>query len=559
MSKFWALLKTLLINNLGISAIRVKGGKNRMEYLKVLGLGTAIAAGIGPSLWLYTKLLIQGFALLAPVGQERAILSLGIVMVSSIIFFFGIFYVINQFYFAGDAQSLLALPLSGWQVLGARFCVVLVYEYLTELAFLLPPLLVFGIKSGASPLYWLYALIGLLLVPLLPLGLATLPTVVIMRYANLGRRKDLFKILGGIMVIVVAMGYQFLFQKTGPNLMDPVFLQNLLTDQNGLMNLISRVFPSTRYLGLALANADSAAGFINLLIFTALSLLAVALAWLVGEKFYFQGLVGSSETTARRKGLTSSDYKKLGNGSPAVISYCMKEIRLLLRTPIYFMNCVLTNFMIPVILVIPFILQAQNKSSPMVWEELINNPKGQIILMAVIIGITMFQTSSNAITATSLSREGKEFYISKYLPLSYQQQILAKLLSGYIFGILGAVLLLIAAVIMMHLDPAMIGSIIAVSLVAIIPVIEAGLLIDILRPKLEWDNEQKAVKQNLNVFFSIIFAILMGGAILYVTVRFIHSTTLATAFMLGCFGLAAVILYYLLMTKGIKQYQSLEG
>jgi len=559
MNRFLTLVKTLMINSFGISAIRAKAKKSNLAYLKVLGLGTAIAAAVSPSLWLYSKIIIEGFDLLAPINQQGAILILSIVMVSTMIFFFGIFYIINFFYFAADAQNLLALPLSGWQVMGARFSVVIAYEYLTQLPFLLPPLLIYGIKSEADLTYWLYALIGFLLIPLLPLSLATLPTVIVMRFANLGRRKDLFKILGGLMVISIAIGYQFLFQKSGFNATDPVFLQNLLTDQDSLVNLISRFFPSAKYLGLALISADKIASLINLLIFAGVSLLAVALAWLVGDKLYFKGLVGSSETTARRKMLTSSDYERLGQGSPALISYFRKEMRLLIRVPSYFMNCVLTNLLIPVLLIIPFLVQSHNEEVVMPWVELISQPQGQTILMVVIVGAVIFLAGSNAITATSLSREGQEFFISKYIPLSYKRQIMAKLLSGYVFGFIGVVLLLLGAVILMPLDIALIGMILAVSLVAIVPIVQAGLLIDIFRPKLDWDNEQKAVKQNLNVLFSILFSILLGGAVLYTVLRFIHSPTLAAIFMVCCFSLAAVVLYYLLMTKGIEQYRKLEG
>ena len=261
-----------------------------------------------------------------------------------------------------------------------------------------------------------------------------------MRFANLGKRKDLFKILGGMIALVLAIGLQFVFQKSGPNAMDPAFVQNLLTDPNGLMNLISKVFPSTKYLGLALVNADNALGVVNLLLFTSLSLLAVIMAWAVGDKLYFKGLVGSSETTARRKKLTNSDYKRLVTGSPALLSYCIKEIRLLIRTPIYFINCVLTNILVPVLLIIPFWLQSRNSAGPMPWDDLLSIPGGSTILLAVIVGVAIFLTATNAITATSLSREGKEFFISKYIPLAYKKQIQAKLLSGYIFGGLGSVL-----------------------------------------------------------------------------------------------------------------------
>ncbi|HWP96497.1 MAG TPA: hypothetical protein VN426_06575 [Syntrophomonadaceae bacterium] len=559
MSRFWALLKMLLINYFGISALQIKDKKNRVKYLKKLGVGIILVAALAPTVYLYTWLLIQGFELLAPVGQEGAIITLGLVMVSSIVFFFGIFYVINFFYFAADTQNLLALPLRGWEVLGARFAVILCYEYLTELPFLLPPLLVYGIKSGSSLVYWVFALIGYLLTPLLPLSLASIPTVVVMRFANLSRRKDLFKILGSLLVIALAIGYQFLFQKSGSNSMDPVFIQNLLSDRNGLMNLISRIFPSTRYLGLALVNAGSAVGVMHLLQFAGLSLLAVVLAWLVGEKLYFQGLVGSGETTTRRKELEGKDYKRLGKGAPATLSYLSKEIRLLLRTPPYFINCVVTNLLVPVLLAVPFLLQSHKQNSPIPWEGLMARPQSQIVFMAAIIGLVMFLAGSNAITATSLSREGKEFFISKYIPLPYKKQIQAKLLSAYVFGALGAVLLIIAARILIPLTISLISILVLVSLVAMAPVIEFGLLIDILRPKQEWVNEQQAVKQNLNVVFSMLFALLLGGAILYMVIRFIHSPFLAAGFMLLCFGLAALTLYYLLMTWGIERYQNLEG
>ena len=559
MSRFWALLKILLINYLGISSLQIRDKKNRIKYLKKLVLGIIVVAAIAPTIYLYAWLLIRGFDLLAPIGQERAILTLGLVIVSSIIFFFGVFYIINFFFFAADAQSLLALPLRAGEVLGARFAVILAYEYLTELPFLLPPLLIYGIKSEAPFVYWVYALIGYLLTPLLPLSLATIPTVIIMRFANLSRRKDLFRILGSLVVIAIAVGYQFLFQKSGLNTMDPALIQNLLSDQNGLMNIISQVFPSTRYLGLSLANADSLIGLLQLLQFAGLSFLAVALAWLVGEKLYFQGLVGSSETTARRKVLKSSDYQRMSKGTSALLSYLYKEVRVLLRTPPYFVNCVLTNLLVPVLLVVPFLIQSSNQEGIMPWESLLANPEGQIILMAAITGLVMFLVGSNAISATSLSREGKEFFISKYIPLSYSRQIQAKLLSAYAFGVLGAVLLILAARILIPLDISLILLLLLVSMLAMAPVIEAGLLIDIIRPKQEWGNEQQAVKQNLNVVFSMLFTVMLGGAILYVVIRFIHSPAMAAGFMMICFGLIGLLFYYLLMTRGIEQYEKLEG
>lgn len=559
MNKFCALLKFLLKNAFGISALRYKGSKNRIEYLRKTGVLLLVVAGITPTIIFYARLLWEGYDLLVPLGQQGAILNLGIILVSTLIFFFGIFYVINQFYLASDAQSLLALPLRGWQVLGARFSVVLCYEYLTELAFMLPPVIIYGYKSAASPLYWFYALLGFFLIPLLPLGLATIPSVILMRFANLGRSKDRLKILGGIVAIGLSIGLQIVFQKFGPKTSDPNFLQNLLTARNGLMNLISRVFPSARYLGLALVYADEAQGLINLLEFAGLSFLAVILAWAAGDRWYFQGLIGSAETSAIKKKLTSSDYSRLAAGSSALWSYSKKEICLLIRTPIYFINCVLTNILAPVLIILPFWLQAHSQGKSPLWENLMTNPKITLIIMAAITGVSIFLTATNAITSTSISREGKEFFISKYIPLPYRKHIQAKLMSGYIFSELGALLLLIAANIIFELNLKTNFVILAVILVAIIPTLEIGLAIDMVRPKLDWDNEQKAVKQNLNVLLSMLVSILLGGAIIYAAIRFFPSMDSAAICMFGLFSFLAVVLYLWLVTRGAALYREIEG
>ncbi|MDD4588720.1 MAG: hypothetical protein PHC60_10155 [Heliobacteriaceae bacterium] len=559
MSRFKALAQVLLRISFGIPVLKAKALTDKFAYLKILGVGLAIVAGFAPAMVLYFKLLQQGFDLLAPLGQQGAILTLGIVLVSTMIFYFGIFYVLNTFYFAGDAESLLFLPLRAWQVLGARFTVVLCFEYLTELPFLLPPILVFGVKSHATAVYWIYALIGYLILPLVPLALASLLAVLVMRFTNFGRRKDLLRILGGIFVIVLAVAFQFVFQKLGPNKLDPVFLQHLLTDPDSLIQVISRFFPSTKFLVLALVHNGTITAFLNLLSFIIISLVAVVITWWAGEKVYFQGLIGSTETTAKRKVLSPADFKQLVKVSPPLITYLIKELRLLIRTPSYFMNCVLTTLLLPVFLVIPLIIQSRQENGPLPWEGLAQNPRFQVIIFAATCAIVIFLAVSNAITATSLSRAGKQFFISQFIPLPFEKQVQAKLLSGLIFGIIGTILILITVSVLLKINTALAGSIFLVSLVAIIPVLEVGLLIDIYRPKLDWDNEQKAVKQNLNSLFALLITVPFGGGITYITIRYMDSMLPAILFNLSCYGLLGVGLYYVLMTKGIEQYRKLEG
>ena len=558
MKKYLTLVKVLLINSFGFSVLRTKARHNPLEYLKPLAVGALMVIAFAPVIFLYVDILNRGYDLLAPIGLQWTILTLGLVLVSTIIFYFGIFYVINAFYYSGNNEFILALPVQAWQVLGARFTQVLFYEYLTELPLLAPPLLVFGLKSNASILYWIYALLGYLLVPLVPLALASVMALVVMRFTNLARRKDLFRILGGVLVIFLAVGLQLVMQKSGPNVMDAAYLQDLLTHPDSLIHVLSRYFPSIRWLALALAYSSTLGAGLNFLAFSAFSIIAVGLCWLVGEKLYYRGLVGSGEVTRRKRKYTGA-YSRLLKASPVLLAYLQKEIRLLLRTPTYFMNCVLSIFLIPIFLFIPFFLQTRSEAGPLPWEALGQNPHFTIILLAVLSGIAIFLAGSNSITSTSLSREGKHFFVSKFIPLPYRKQIQAKLLSGLIFGVLGNLLILSVAAFLLKLNLSLIGLCFIVMLVAIIPMQEVGLLIDLYHPKLDWDQEQKAVKQNLNSILALLLAVLLAAGLFFILIKWIHSLILAVLFMLAYNGIFALGFYLVLMTKGIAQYRRLEG
>ncbi|NLC07431.1 MAG: hypothetical protein GX755_05645, partial [Syntrophomonadaceae bacterium] len=252
-------------------------------------------------------------------------------------------------------------------------------------------------------------------------------------------------------------------------------------------------------------------GLLNLLYFVGFSLIAVAVTWWVGEKLYYRGLVGSGETAVKRKTPRGSDYQRLVMVSPSWWAYLLKELRLLVRTPAYFLNCVLATFLVPVFMAIPLILQSGQAEEQIPWESLAQYPRFSVMLLAIISGIAVFLTVANGITATSLSREGKQFYISKYIPLSYKKQIQAKLLSGFIFSIIGVLLIFLAMGFLLRVKYYLISTILGITLVAILPGLEIGLLVDIYRPKLDWDTEQKAVKQNLNYLITLVFSLLLSG------------------------------------------------
>ncbi len=165
----------------------------------------------------------------------------------------------------------------------------------------------------------------------------------------------------------------------------------------------------------------------------------------------------------------------------------------------------------------------------------------------------------NATASTAISREGQELFVKKYIPASYHIQILAKVLSGFVLGMAGALLMLAVILVMFGLPLLLALLILATGWLGILLTSFTGILIDLYNPKLSWDSEVKAVKQNLNVIYNMIAGIVLGGPALYAAITFSPGIATSLVIVIGVYGGLNVLLYSLIRTKGVKRFQAFEG
>lgn len=170
----------------------------------------------------------------------------------------------------------------------------------------------------------------------------------------------------------------------------------------------------------------------------------------------------------------------------------------------------------------------------------------------------MFISASNAVTSSSISREGQNLYVSKYLPAPYKVQIMAKVLSGVVISLIGLTLMLIIAGVLLKIPLYMIILIAIAALVGIIFISFTGVIIDLFNPKLHWDNEQKAVKQNLNVLFNMLVGAIFAGLTVFVSVEFEFDIFMVCGIIFIGFGLMDVMLYRFISSKGVKLFNGIE-
>lgn len=558
MSNYIALTKVLLKNSLSsFSAKKSKGWMN--SNVKNIALMVIIIVSMLPLVGGIAAMVWGSYGVFKALGQEGLILAAGLLSVGMIVLFFGVFYVMNVFYFSKDVETLLPLPLRPSTIMAAKFTVTLLYEYLTELVVLAPILVAFGVASHAGIVYYLYALLAFLTMPIIPLIYAGILNMLIMRFTNIGKNRDQLRMIGGVIAVFLAVFGNMKIQSIASRASDPEQLKTmLLSGNNSLINTVSGVFPTNKFLTLGLINSGSLNGLVNVLIYIAISALLITLYLSLGEQLYFKGLIGISETKSKRKKLTTEQFEKSVVKTSIVQSYTMKELKLLFRTPVYFINCVLFNFLWPVILIIPMVAQSQNGEQLDQFKSMISAGTYNGMVLAIFFAALLFASGTNGITATAISREGTNIFVNKFIPVSYTEQIMGKVMSGVVLGMAALASLLIAAVIIFGLSPVMIVLVIVTGILAVLFTSFVGILIDLNYPKLYWDNEQKAVKQNINLMVSILLSVVACAIVVVPAIILKLNVWLVFLGIMLVFGFANLVLYGLVKSAGEHLFDKIE-
>jgi len=134
--------------NYSISALKYRFTREKKKLWEPVLIGVAIMISFLPLLAMYTGLMMTVFAGGALIGQPEMVLVVAFVFAQFTILIFGIFYIMGTFYFSKDLETFVPMPLKPYEIIGGKFAVVMVNEYLTSLPILLPPVIIFGIGTA---------------------------------------------------------------------------------------------------------------------------------------------------------------------------------------------------------------------------------------------------------------------------------------------------------------------------------------------------------------------------------------------------------------------------
>ncbi len=557
MGKIISLIKTDFNTTFGLSSIAYSF-KSKKDRWQIVVFGIAMLSLL-PTYFLFIKSLGEIYDIYGQIGQRSMFLLLGFLGAQVIVFVLGLLYVMSKYYFSNDLALLIPLPVKPSYILGSKFVTLMFSEYLTSLPIILPFIFIYGIRGGEGAVYWIYSFLLILMLPVVPLVLSSILVMFFMKYTNIGKKKDLIRTLSAVLFIVLMIYIQLKINTVAQKalLQGNDFLINLVKDSNLLVKKLGLGFPPSMWASLSLSNYLNITGLGYLSIFVGVGVLGFIVMILLSEGLFFDGLIGNIEVSAS-KGKTG---RKLSIRDSTVqtkpyLALAKKEITMLFKTPIYLFNSIGGVIAVPIIMVMSAVTGGGGDKDSVI--KFIESKPEFVALVGI--GFITAMGMLNSIGATTFSREGKNFWIQRVLPIKARDQIVGRVLSSVAIQVLGLVALLGALAFVIKLRLSTIVLIVVLGLLGSIPMTQIGMVIDIIRPSLKWTNPQQAMKQNFNVLFGMGLGTLYAGGIGLLVFKLIDRIDINLIFIVLAviFIISTVILYYVLEKLIVKQFEVLE-
>ena len=553
MNSYRTLTKTF-IAAIGMSEAPDKRRKIMIIILSlfaVFGVLLPVCIAVGVLVKLMTETLV-------PMGYETLGLQLMFHVICLFTVIFGINVIFNEFYFSNDIEYLLPWPLRAYQIVASKFTAAFYNENMMQFVLVLSCIIGYGIGSKMGILSWLLSVIGIVTLPIIPLAYCGIISILLMGFTKLIRNKDL------IQKISVALMFLMLLALVGSigflqNMDIDNYVETLAAGDQTFFQVMNVIFP---HISLFIKTFNDG-NLLALLGYVAVNAIAVAVMLLLSELLYFRGVIGLTSSDSGKK---TKDIDKVLAGckmhSP-FWSYFMKEVRILVRTPVFFTNCIAINFLWPVFAYAAYKIQAKRFTLAELQHYYAHRDlRIQLFFLLGVVGISVIVAAINSLSSNALSREGKHFSFMKYIPVPYFTQWHVKAFVGILFPAVGVLIFFIPACILVKVPLIHILLFTALSILSITFVSYMGIYIDSIQPKLIWDDEMSALRENYNTFFSmavsIAFTVIVcvGGFFLFSNTQI--SIALTALILVLILGVANAIVFSLTRRSGVRNIEEQE-
>ncbi|MDO5027213.1 MAG: hypothetical protein Q4E50_05220 [Tissierellia bacterium] len=424
--------------------------------------------------------------------------------------------IIGNFYYSNDISIMLSLPIKKSEIIVSKIIYNSLSLFVTALFIVFPFMIRYGIFYAKSIVFYILFVLGLFAHTLILVSIFTFLVVAIMSVINrYARVKNILQVLSTIVIIGLSFGFSYMVNsqpERGQVSFD--FLQIIATKFDNIIGKIPTI-------NLLVSGVNG-----NALNYIILLVLAIGLVYLVSQ--FSGGLltkgIMSNQSVVKRRKLSLKERSQVFKQESSFVQIVKKDLTEILKTPIYFTSTLLLGILMPLIIAIPILAKGGDEALTFikqasqlfeVFESSIS--KKEMIAFSIfgLIIIMLFVSSSASSTAgTSITREGRYLWIIQTIPVDARTQVSARIFSALTIHLISLIPISLISFILLKPPYYLLLVYAIVLIVTGFFAASLGILLDILRPKKDWQTPQQAMKSNMNVvilsYSSMILAVLVG-------------------------------------------------
>ena len=435
-----------------------------------------------------------------------------------------------------DYDILMSMPFTKDEIMTSKVVVFTILEYFYTWLFLLPAMIIFGIHMSAGPLYYIFACLGLISFPVLPMVLSSMIGILVQRFSAGKKYGELIRNLGTVAIFVVIYIVSF---RAGFSSADG---GGAMT---GMAGKIGSWIPTAKYYAKAAVEE-------NPLIFIITLAAGILLYWLF-LKVYSGMILRINEQTQTGYHVKDFEIKKTGARS-AFGALLAKEWKTFFGNFLYVFNT--SSGMIICVGLCIYLFFKRTPVMAGITELLGQVPDFKIILyQGVILGLCFFGQMT-CTTDVSISLEGKKLWLLKSMPLKTSKIFIAKIFVNLAIIIVPSMISLILLGLTFSFEAIYyILGIVMIFLTAMF-ISLLGLLINLIFPKFDYDREVVVIKQSLSAFLGMFIPMIISISF---TVYFALHFEVSWIFwaILAFYAVADAALIIALSTYGIRRFSAL--
>lgn len=363
-------------------------------------------------------------------------------LISLMILIFSTYEIISDFYNAKDTEILLSMPFKNDEIFLGKLIgnIASDVDYFIFFAIIT---IVYAINIPFSIVNIILGLISFVAVIVTAYCILSLILMIIMRFTNARKYGGVFKFIGyGLALAAFGIYYYFIFSTNDIDF-DEKQVDLALGSLSGLTSNLERIFYPASLFGRVMGDGNLMA-FAGLV---AIGILSFILVKFVASKIYLDSIIEKETKGSRKK---KKSKKKAYKSNSQTMAMARKEFNSIVKNPVF-----LYQSGIMVVMTVAIIMGLSKDFDIVTFEKELD-PALREELPAIFLGagllIASFLFSNSMTSFTSLSREGKSFYLIQSLPLKPSSNFLGRFLGVYLINFISATILFAVLAIILKLS-----------------------------------------------------------------------------------------------------------